>query len=87
MEQFFRNHPLLVGTFVLLVMQRAMNRLVLVPRWVHKNWFVGEQRKCHRARRTRSKEFMEGHIVDAVNIPYASLRPALTNFPSIKRNR
>ena len=78
MEQFFTflgNHPLLVGTFVLLVVLFFRNESVRAGATVGTQELVrlvNKEDAIVLDVRDRT-EFMEGHIVDAVNIPYASL--------------
>ena len=78
MEQFFTflgNHPLLVGTFVLLVVLFFRNESARAGATVGTQELVrlvNKENAIVLDVRDRT-EFMEGHIVDAVNIPYASL--------------
>ncbi|MEZ5561269.1 MAG: rhodanese-like domain-containing protein [Pseudomonadales bacterium] len=82
MEKFFEfltNHPYLVGTFVVLLvlfirneMQRG-GRSVSVQQLVE---LVNKENALVLDVRDK-KEYAAGHIVDAVNIPYANLQSRL----------
>jgi rhodanese-related sulfurtransferase len=89
MEQFFSflgDHPILVGTFLLLLFLFFRNERTragatvgtqVLVRLVNKeNAVVLDVRERN--------EFMEGHIVDALNIPYASLESRLDEISQHK---
>ncbi|MEJ2086907.1 MAG: rhodanese-like domain-containing protein [Gammaproteobacteria bacterium] len=83
---FIGNHPFLVGTFVLLLIlfirneaQRGGQTVTaqqLVEMVNRENALVLDVRD--------KKEFDAGHIVDAVNIPYASLETRLSELAEHK---
>ena len=82
MEQFFTflgNHPILVGTFLLLLFLFFRNERTRAGATVGTQELVRLVNKENAVVldvRERN-EFMEGHIVDALNIPYASLESRL----------
>jgi rhodanese-related sulfurtransferase len=89
MDQFFTfigNHPLLVGAFILLVFLFFRNESARAGATVSTQELVRLVNKDNAIVldvRDRA-EFDEGHIVDAVNIPYASLESRLDEF---KKNK
>ena len=82
MEQFFSflgNHPILVGTFLLLLFLFFRNERTRAGATVGTQELVrlvNKENAIVLDVRERT-EFMEGHIVDALNIPYASLEARL----------
>ena len=82
MEQFFSflgDHPILVGTFLLLLFLFFRNERTRAGATVGTQELVRLVNKENAVVldvRERN-EFMEGHIVDALNIPYASLESRL----------
>ena len=89
MDQFFifiGNHPLLVGAFVLLVFLFFRNESARAGATVSTQELVRLVNKDNAIVldvRDRA-EFDEGHIVDAVNIPYASLESRLDELNKYK---
>ena len=89
MEQFFSflgNHPILVGTFLLLLFLFFRNERTRAGATVGTQELVRMVNKENAIVldvRERN-EFMEGHIVDALNIPYASLESRLDEISQYK---
>ena len=89
MDQFFTfigNHPLLVGAFILLVFLFFRNESARAGATVSTQELVRLVNKDNAIVldvRDRA-EFDEGHIVDAVNIPYASLESRLDELNKYK---
>ncbi len=89
MDQFFTfigNHPLLVGAFILLVFLFFRNESARAGVTVSTQELVRLVNKDNAIVldvRDRA-EFDEGHIVDAVNIPYASLESRLDELHKYK---
>jgi rhodanese-related sulfurtransferase len=77
--EFIGNHPILVGTFVLLLVLFIRNEARRGGQTVSPQQLVDLVNR-HNAVvldiRDR-KEYQQGHIVDALNIPYASLESRL----------
>ena len=89
MEQFFSflgDHPILVGTFLLLLFLFFRNERTRAGAT------VGTQELVRLVNKENAvvldvherNEFMEGHIVDALNIPYASLESRLDEISQHK---
>ena len=89
MEQFFSflgDHPILVGTFLLLLFLFFRNERTRAGAT------VGTQERVRLVNKENAvvldvrerNEFMEGHIVDALNIPYASLESRLDEISQHK---
>ena len=91
MEQFFTflgNHPILVGTFLLLLFLFFRNERARAGATVGTQELVrlvNKEKAIVLDVRERA-EFIEGHIVDAVNIPYASLETRLDELSQHKEN-
>ena len=89
MEQFFSflsDHPILVGTFLLLLLLFFRNERARAGATVGTQELVRLVNKENAVVldvRERN-EFMEGHIVDALNIPYASLESRLDEISQHK---
>lgn len=89
MEQFFSflgDHPILVGTFSLLLFLFFRNERTRAGATVGTQELVRLVNKENAVVldvRERN-EFMEGHIVDALNIPYASLESRLDEISQHK---
>ena len=89
MEQFFSflgNHPILVGTFLLLLFLFFRNERTRAGATVGTQELVrlvNKENALVLDVRERN-EFMEGHIVDALNIPYASLESRLDEISQHK---
>jgi|TARA_B100001093_G_C26782757_1_gene995365 rhodanese-related sulfurtransferase len=89
MEQFFSflgDHPILVGTFLLLLFLFFRNERTRAGATVGTQELVRLVNKENAVVldvRERN-EFMEGHIVDALNIPYASLESRLDEISQHK---
>ena len=89
MEQFFSflgDHPILVGTFLLLLFLFFRNERTRAGATVGTQELVRLVNKENAVVldvRERN-EFMEGHIVDALNIPYASLESRLDEISQYK---
>jgi rhodanese-related sulfurtransferase len=89
MEQFFSflgNHPILVGTFLLLLFLFFRNERTRAGATVGTQELVRLVNKENAVVldvRERN-EFMEGHIVDALNIPYTSLESRLDEISQHK---
>ena len=89
MEQFFSflgDHPILVGTFLLLLFLFFRNERTRAGATVGTQELVRLLNKENAVVldvRERN-EFMEGHIVDALNIPYASLESRLDEISQHK---
>ena len=89
MEQFFSflgDHPILVGTFLLLLFLFFRNERTRAGATVSTQELVRLVNKENAVVldvRERN-EFMEGHIVDALNIPYASLESRLDEISQHK---
>ena len=89
MEQFFSflgDHPILVGTFLLLLLLFFRNERTRAGATVGTQELVRLVNKENAVVldvRERN-EFMEGHIVDALNIPYASLESRLDEISQHK---
>ena len=89
MEQFFSflgDHPILVGTFLLLLFLFFRNERTRAGATVGTQELVRLVNKENAVVldvRDRN-EFMEGHIVDAMNIPYASLESRLDEISQHK---
>ena len=89
MEQFFSflgDHPILVGTFLLLLFLFFRNERTPAGATVGTQELVRLVNKENAVVldvRERN-EFMEGHIVDALNIPYASLESRLDEISQHK---
>ena len=89
MEQFFSflgDHPILVGTFLLLLFLFFRNERTRAGATVGTQELVRLVNKENAVVldvRERN-EFMEGHIVDALNIPYASLESRLDEISKHK---
>ena len=89
MEQFFSflgDHPILVGTFLLLLFLFFRNERTRAGATVGTQELVRLVNKENAVVldvRERN-EFMEGHIVDALNIPYASLESRLDEIAQHK---
>lgn len=85
--EFFGNHPLLTGTFALLLVLFIRNEMKRGGRTVtaqelvtlvnHEEAIVLDVRD--------KKEFQEGHIVDAVNIPHAALNGRVSELDEFKK--
>ncbi|HAL41038.1 MAG TPA: rhodanese-like domain-containing protein [Gammaproteobacteria bacterium] len=89
MEQFFifiGNHPLLVGSFILLLILFIRNESVRAGATIGTQELVRlvntEGAKVLDVR--EKNEFREGHIVDAVNIPFASLEGRLSELQNYR---
>ena len=89
MEQFFSfmgNHPILVGTFLLLLFLFFRNERTRAGATVGTQELVRLVNKENAVVldvRERN-EFIEGHIVDALNIPFASLESRLDEISQHK---
>ncbi len=89
MDQFFTflgNHPLLVGAFLLLVFLFFRNESVRAGATIGTQELVrlvNKDKAIVLDVRERG-EFDEGHIVDAVNIPYASLESRIDELAKYK---
>ena len=89
MEQFFSflgDHPILVGTFLLLLFLFFRNERTRAGATVGTQELVRLVNKENAVVldvRERN-EFMEGHIVDALNIPYTSLESRLDEISQHK---
>ena len=89
MEQFFSflgDHPILVGTFLLLLFWFFRNERTRAGATVGTQELVRLVNKENAVVldvRERN-EFMEGHIVDALNVPYASLESRLDEISQHK---
>jgi rhodanese-related sulfurtransferase len=89
MEQFFSflgNHPILVGTFLLLLFLFFRNERTRAGATVGTQELVRLVNKENAVVldvRERN-EFLEGHIVDALNIPYTSLESRLDEISQHK---
>ena len=89
MEQFFSflgDHPILVGTFLLLLFLFFRNERTRAGATVGTQELVRLVNKENAVVldvRERN-EFMEGHIVDALNIPFASLESRLDEISQHK---
>lgn len=89
MEQFFSflgDHPILVGTFLLLLFLFFRNERTRAGATIGTQELVRLVNKENAVVldvRERN-EFMEGHIVDALNIPYASLESRLDEISQHK---
>ena len=89
MEQFFTflgNHPILIGTFLLLVFLFFRNESVRAGATIGTQELVrlvNKEKAIVLDVRERG-EFMDGHIVDAVNIPYASLESRIDELTKHK---
>ena len=89
MEQFFSflgDHPILVGTFLLLLFLFFRNERTRAGATVGTQELVrlvNKENALVLDVRERN-EFMEGHIVDALNIPYASLESRLDEISQHK---
>lgn len=89
MDQFFTflgNHPLLVGAFLLLVFLFFRNESARAGATIGTQELVRLVNKDNAVVldvRERS-EFEEGHIVDAVNIPYGSLESRIDELAKYK---
>ena len=89
MEQFFSflgNHPILVGTFLLLLFLFFRNERTRAGATVGTQELVrlvNKENAIVLDVRERT-EFMEGHIVDALNIPYTSLEARLDEISQHK---
>ena len=89
MEQFFTflgNHPILIGTFLLLIFLFFRNESARAGATIGTQELVrlvNKEKAVVLDVRERG-EFMEGHIVDAVNIPYASLESRVDELSQYK---
>ena len=89
MEQFFSflgDHPILVGTFLLILFLFFRNERTRAGATVGTQELVRLVNKENAVVldvRERN-EFMEGHIVDSLNIPYASLESRLDEISQHK---
>jgi rhodanese-related sulfurtransferase len=89
MEQFFTflgNHPILIGTFLLLIFLFFRNESARAGATIGTQELV---RLVNKEKATvldvrERGEFMEGHIVDAVNIPYALLESRIDELSQYK---
>lgn len=83
---FISNHPFLVGTFVLLLALFIRNETQRGGQTVSAQQLVDMvNREDALVLDVRDKkDFEAGHIVDAVNIPYASLESRLTELKDFK---
>ena len=89
MEQFFSflgDHPILVGTFLLLLFLFFRNERTRAGATVGTQELVrlGNKENAVVLDVRERNEFMEGHIVDALNIPYASLESRLDEISQHK---
>ena len=89
MEQLFEfigNHPLLVGAFVVLLILFIRNEMNRGGRNLSAQEVVNlvNTEKAVVVDIRDRKEFEAGHIVDAVNIPYASLEGRIDELASYK---
>ena len=89
MEQLFEfigNHPLLVGAFVVLLILFIRNEMNRGGRNLSAQEVVNlvNTEKAVVVDIRDRKEFEAGHIVDAVNIPYASLESRIDELTSYK---
>ena len=89
MEQFFEfiaNHPLLAGAFVVLLGLFVRNEMQRGGQTVTAQQLVGLiNREGALVLDVRDKkEFREGHIVDALNIPHAALGDRLRELEKYK---
>ena len=83
---FLGNHPILVGTFLLLLFLFFRNERTRAGATVGTQELVrlvNKENAIVLDVRERT-EFMEGHIVDALNIPYASLEARLDEISQHK---
>ena len=83
---FISNHPFLVGTFVLLLALFIRNETQRGGQTVSAQQLVDMvNREDALVLDVRDKKYFEaGHIVDAVNIPYASLESRLAELKDFK---
>ena len=91
MEQFFTflgNHPLLIGTFLLLVFLFFRNESARAGATIGTQELVrlvNKEGAIVLDVRERG-EFLEGHIVDAVNIPYTALETRIEELAKHKES-
>jgi rhodanese-related sulfurtransferase len=73
--EFVGNHPYLIGTFVLLIALYVRNEVARGGRGVSAQKLVDmvNRENAIVVDVRDKKDFDEGHIVDAINIPFASL--------------
>ena len=84
--EFIGNHPFLIGTFVLLLVLFIRNETQRGGRSVSAQELVGLVNKEDAVvlDLRDKKEFEAGHIVDSVNIPYASLESRISELDKFK---
>ena len=84
--EFIGNHPILVGTFVLLIFFFIRNETQRGGRGVTAQQLVDmvnrEDAVVLDVR--EKKDYDEGHIVDAINIPYSALESRLSELKDYK---
>lgn len=89
MEQFFEfvaNHPLLVGAFLVLLTLFVVNEMNRGGRKVSPQEVVNlvNREDAIVVDLRDRKEYEQGHIVDAINIPYASLGERMSELEPYK---
>ena len=84
--EFIGNHPILVGTFVLLIFFFIRNETQRGGQGVTAQQLVDMVNRDNAVVLDvrEKKEFDEGHIVDAINVPFSSLE---TRIDELKRYR